>query len=81
MPDNNAGAAASATGESASREDVRSVVSRVLSLSIFFLGAGLFSAVGLVMYRIGVFSEYQVTYFAVGVAVGVVGILLWLVAR
>lgn len=80
MPDNSAETATAAKG-STSRENIRAIVSRVLSLSIFFVGVGLFAAIGLVMHQMALFSEYQLTYFAVGVAVGVVGILLWLVAR
>lgn len=64
-----------------SEEKVRSIVSRVLSLSIFFVGIGVFAAVGFALNRMSLFAEYQLTYFAVGVVVGVVGILLWILAR
>ena len=64
-----------------SEEKIRSIVSRVLSLSIFFVGIGVFSAIGLGMSQAAMFAQYQLTYFAVGAAIGVVGLLLWLVAR
>ena len=80
MPETSADTATPTT-ESTSREDTQAVVSRVLSLSIFFVGVGLFAAIGLVMHQIGLFADYQLTYFAVGGAIGIVGILLWLVAR
>lgn len=73
--------AATAADETTSPKDVRAIVSRVTSLSIFFVGVGLFASIGLAMYQLAVFSEYQLTYFAVGGAVGIVGVLLWLVAR
>lgn len=80
MPDNSAEAATAAKG-STSQADIRAIVSRVLSLSIFFVGGGSFAMIGLGMHRLAVFAEYQLTYFVVGGAVGLVGILLWLVAR
>lgn len=64
-----------------SEEKIRAIVSRVLSLSIFFVGVGVFATAGLAMSQAGLFAEYQLTYFAVGVVVGVVGVLLWLLAR
>lgn len=67
--------------ESTTAEDIHAIVSRVLSLSIFFVGVGLFAAIGLALHQTALLAEYQLTYFSVGVAVGVVGILLWLVAR
>ena len=56
-------------------------VGRVLNLSIFFAGVGVFAAIGFALHRIAMFSEYQMTYFSVGVAVGLVGLLLWAVTR
>lgn len=72
---------AAVAGESTAAKDIRAIVSRVLSLSIFFVGVGLFAAIGLALHQTALLAEYQLTYFSVGVAVGVVGILLWLVAR
>ena len=80
MPDTTADAA-TAAGETTSPKDVRAIVSRVVSLSIFFVGVGLFASIGLGMHQLGVFADYQLTYFAVGGAIGIVGVLLWLVAR
>lgn len=57
------------------------VVSRVLYLSIFFIGAGLFAAIGFGLAQLEFFAEYQLTYFVVGTAIGVVGLLLWLLTR
>lgn len=79
MPDNSA--ETTAARGTTSVEDVRAIISRVLSLAIFFTGVGLFAAIGLAMHQTALFGDYEVTYFAVGVAVGVVGILLWLVSR
>jgi hypothetical protein len=62
-------------------EKAHSVVSRVLNLSIFFAGVGVFAIAGFALYQIELFSEYQMTYFSVGVAVGLVGLLLWLVTQ
>lgn len=62
-------------------EDVRAVVSRVLSLSVFFVGIGVFAVVGFALHQIAMFAEFQLTYFAVGVVVGIVGILLWILTR
>ena len=62
-------------------EKAHSVVSRVLNLSIFFAGVGIFAAVGFALNRIELFAEYRMTYFVVGVAVGLVGLLLWAVTR
>ena len=72
---------ASAEKTTTSEEKIRSIVSRILSLSIFFVGIGVFSAIGLGMSQASMFAQYQLTYFAVGLVVGVVGLLLWLVAR
>ena len=72
---------AAAEETTTSEEKIRSIVSRVLSLSIFFVGIGVFSAIGLAMSQATLFAQYRLTYFAVGVVVGVVGLLLWLVAR
>lgn len=81
MPETSTGEPPTSTEEATTTEDVRSVVSRVLSLAIFFVGIGVFAAVGLAMSRSAAFAEYQVTYFTVGVVVGVVGFLLWILAR
>lgn len=72
---------AGVAGKSTAAEDIRAIVSRVLSLSIFFVGVGIFAAIGLALHQTAMLAEYQLTYFSVGVAVGVVGVLLWLVAR
>lgn len=71
----------SAEETTTSEEKVRSIVSRVLSLSIFFVGIGVFAAIGLAMNQVALFGQYQLTYFAVGVAVGVVGLLLLVLTR
>lgn len=72
---------ANVTNDSIATKDIQSIVSRVVSLSIFFVGVGLFAAIGLAMHQSGFLGEYQTTYFAVGVAIGIVGLLLWLVSR
>ena len=67
--------------ESSPRRDVQAIVSRVQSLSIFFVGVGLFAALGFGMHQTALFPAYQMTYFSVGAALGVVGLLLGLVTR
>lgn len=62
-------------------ERTHSALSRVLNLSIFFVGIGVFSAVGFGLRHIGLFSPLQLTYFTVGMVVGVVGLLLALMTR
>lgn len=62
-------------------EKMRVIVNRVLNLSIFFVGIGVYAVAGFGLRQTGVFAGYQLTYFAVGVFVGVVGILLWLTTR
>lgn len=82
MPETSTGEPSTSTEKATtSEEKIRSIVSRVLSLSIFFVGVGVFAAAGLAMSQAALFAEYQLTYFAVGVVVGVVGLLLWLLAR
>ena len=82
MPETSTGEPSTSTkNTTTSEEKIRAIVSRVLSLSIFFVGVGVFAAIGLAMNQATLFAEYQLTYFAVGVVVGVVGILLWLMAR
>ncbi|MBZ6493684.1 hypothetical protein [Natrinema longum] len=56
-------------------------VARVLNLSILFVGIGLYAAIGFAMHYVALFSEYQTTYFVVGTAIGVIGLLLWIVTR
>jgi hypothetical protein len=56
-------------------------LSRVLNLSIFFVGIGVFAAVGLALRRTALLGSLELTYFAVGGAVGIVGLLLWAVVR
>ncbi|WP_435180320.1 hypothetical protein [Halorussus sp. AFM4] len=62
-------------------EPARSALSRVLNLSILFAGIGIYSVVGLGLEKVELFASLQLTYFAVGTVVGVVGVLLWLVTR
>lgn len=62
-------------------EQLHAVVNRVLNLSIFFAGVGIFAAIGFALDRIELFADYRMTYFVVGVAVGLVGLLLFLVTR
>ena len=62
-------------------EPIRSALSRVLNLSIFFVGVGIYSVVGLGLQEVALFAPLRITYFAVGIAVGAVGVLLWLVTR
>ena len=80
MPDNTTETGMSAT-ESSSKRNVQEIVSRVQSLSIFFVGVGLFAAIGFGMHQTALFSAYQLTYFSVGAAIGVVGLLLGVVTR
>ena len=56
-------------------------VGRVLNLSIFFAGVGVFAVAGFALDRIEIFSAYRMTYFVVGVAVGLVGLLLFAMTR
>lgn len=81
MSETSTGETATSTEKTTSTEEIRSVVSRVLSLSIFFVGVGVFAAAGFAMHQAGLFSQYRLTYFAVGVVVGVVGVLLWILTR
>jgi len=62
-------------------EHHRVALNRVLNLSIFFVGIGVYSAGGYALYQLGRFAELQETYFAVGVALGLVGLLLWMLTR
>jgi hypothetical protein len=62
-------------------ERTHSALSRVLNLSIFFVGIGVYSAVGLALQQTALLSPLQLTYFSIGVVVGVVGLLLWVVTR
>lgn len=62
-------------------ERPRVALNRVLNLSIFFVGIGVYAAGGYVLYQLGRFAELQQTYFAVGVALGAVGLLLWALTR
>lgn len=80
MPDKSANSVPDAAAGRSS-EDVQAVVSRVRSLSIFLVGVGIFAAIGLATTQAGLLSSYQMTYFAVGSAIGVVGLLLGLIAR
>lgn len=81
MAETSTGETANASEGATTTGDVRAIVSRVLSLSIFFVGIGVFATVGLALHQVGLFTQYQLTYFAVGAAVGVVGILLWILTR
>jgi len=62
-------------------EQRQTVIARVLNLSIFFVGVGVFAAAGFALQQTGLFAPYQLTYFSVGTAVGVVGVVLWLLTR
>jgi hypothetical protein len=62
-------------------EQTHAALARILNLSIFFVGIGVFSAAGLALQQTDLLASYELTYFTVGVVVGVVGLLLWLVSR
>jgi hypothetical protein len=62
-------------------EQTHSALARILNLSIFFVGIGVFSATGLALQQTDLLAPYELTYFTVGVVVGGVGLLLWLVTR
>lgn len=62
-------------------ERTHSALSRVLNLSIFFVGIGVYSTVGLALQQTALFSSLKLTYFSTGVVLGVVGLLLWVVTR
>lgn len=62
-------------------ERPQAALNRVLNLSIFFVGVGVFAVTGYVLHQLGRFASLQQTYFAVGVAVGLVGLLLWALTR
>jgi hypothetical protein len=62
-------------------EQPQVALNRVLNTSIFFVGVGLYAVAGYAMYQLGRFASLQQTYFAVGVVVGLVGLLLWLLTR
>lgn len=81
MSEKTASGTTTGTGGRTSSEKLRAVVSRVLSLSIFFVGIGVYAVIGFGLHQIALFSEVQLTYYAVGVAFGVVGVLLWLMTR
>lgn len=70
-----------ATEEATAGKEFRSAISRVHNLSIFFVGIGIYAIVGFALNQIGLFGDYQMTYFAVGAVVGAVGLLLLLLAR
>lgn len=69
------------TSNTSTSENWRAAVARVQSLSIFFVGMGIFALLGLVLHYVGMFADYQLTYFTVGAAIGAIGLLLGLVAR
>lgn len=79
MASENAGATSTDAGRRS--KGAQSVVSRVLSLSIFFIGIGVFAAAGFAMVQLGTLADVQLTYFTVGTAVGIVGLLLWIATR
>lgn len=81
MSETSTSTSATASEQSTATRDASSVVSRVLSLSIFFVGVGVFAAAGFALHQTALFAEYQLTYFSVGVVVGVVGLLLWILTR
>lgn len=63
------------------REARPATVARVRTLSVFFVGVGVFAAAGFALRQAALFQANQMTYYAVGVVVGVVGLLLWLLTR
>lgn len=63
------------------RESRPATVARVRTLSVFFVGVGVFAAIGFALRQAALFQANQMTYYAVGVVVGVVGLLLWLLTR
>lgn len=81
MAETSTSTSATSSDQSTASRDAHSVVSRVLSLSIFFVGVGVFAAAGFAMHQTAMFAEYQTTYFSVGVVVGVVGLMLWVLTR
>lgn len=62
-------------------EQLQPVLARILNLSIFFVGIGVYSLTGFGLQQTALFTPYRLTYFTVGVVVGAVGLLLWLVTR
>lgn len=62
-------------------ERAHTALNRVLNISIFFVGVGVFALAGLGLHQIALFEGFQLTYFAVGIAVGAVGLLLWFVTK
>ena len=62
-------------------EPGHAALTRVLNLAILFVGIGAFAAVGFGLSRVALFESLRLTYFAVGTVVGVVGLLLWILAR
>lgn len=63
-------------GDSA-EEPREATLARVRTLSVFFVGVGVFAVVGFALAQAGLFAASQMTYYAVGVVVGAVGLLLW----
>lgn len=62
-------------------ENTHTALDRVLNLAILFVGVGIYSVTGFGLERTTLFGQLRITYFAVGIVVGVVGLLLWLVTR
>ena len=81
MSDTSSSTSTTSADTASSTRDAHSVVSRVLSLSIFFVGVGVFAAVGFALLQTGMLEQYRLTFFSVGAVVGVVGLLLWIRAR
>lgn len=81
MATTNESATADDTSTEASTRSSQTVIGRVLNLSIFFVGLGVFAVTGFGLEQVGLFATYQMTYFAVGGVVGLVGVLLWLITR
>lgn len=56
-------------------------IRRVRNLAIFFIGIGVFAAAGFGLEYSEQFIENSTTYFSVGSAIGVIGILLGLISK
>lgn len=56
-------------------------IRRVRNLAIFFLGAGVYAGAGWGMEYAEEFAANSTTYFAVGVAIGAIGLVLFLISK
>jgi|GEM_PF-6202622 len=59
----------------------RKTIRRVRNLAIFFVGIGVFAAAGFGLEYAGEFTANMTTYFSVGSAIGVIGLLLGLISK